>query len=337
MNWNLKGNLQKYSVGALMYSPATNSKTAKKVIRRQESPQNELKYLDSLVFCLEDAITLASVGFAELSLVKSLQQIDIALNEGKVKKLPLLFVRVRNSEQLSRLIFELGNLRELLTGFVLPKYDSSNCNKYVTILQEFNTMRKRPFYVMPVLETHSIISTDTRLEELEKIKRSLKQINPYVLNVRVGGNDFCGLYGLRRSTEQTVYDIVLVRSILEDILNLFSLDYVVSAPVWEYFGSDKKAAWAKGLERELALDTLNGFLGKTAIHPSQLELIHKSLQVDKHDYKDAKSILDWKDSELGVAKSNEGTRMNEVATHRKWAEKIVTLAELYGVKESSDR
>ena len=34
-----------------------------------------------------------------------------------------------------------------------------------------------------------------------------------------------------------------------------------------------------------------------------------------------------------MKKSWDGTRMNEVKTHAKWAKRVLTLAEIYGVKE----
>ena len=48
---------------------------------------------------------------------------------------------------------------------------------------------------------------------------------------------------------------------------------------------------------------------------------------------DAKEILDWaEDANSMVGGSNLKSRMNEVKTHRNWAEKIMYLAEYYGLK-----
>ena len=328
----IEENKLKYKVGALMYSPASNESVVEKILNRANNLESGFRFLDSLVLCLEDAITFGSVEKAEKTLVKSMRQIWSALNNDETKDLPLLFIRVRNSGQISRLISELGELGELLTGFVLPKYDSGNSNDYAEAMQEINSQRRRTFYCMPTLETLAIGSCETRARELAAIKTSFVDFHKYILNIRIGGNDFCGLFGVRRNPRQSIYDIILVRSILEDVLNVFSHDYIISAPVWEYFGDDKQGAWAKGLERELELDVLNGFIGKTAIHPTQLELIHNALCVDKQDFIDAQNILNWNNDELGVAKSSDGARMNEVATHRRWAERVLTLAEIYGLK-----
>ena len=61
-------------------------------------------------------------------------------------------------------------------------------------------------------------------------------------------------------------------------------------------------------------------------------MVNEGLKVSKEDYEDAKEIVQWKNTELAVGKSNNGQRMNEVKVHLKWAEKIMILAEIYGVK-----
>ena len=80
-------------------------------------------------------------------------------------------------------------------------------------------------------------------------------------------------------------------------------------------------------------DKLNGFLGKTAIHPSQLKVIQKSMIINKYDYLDALSIIGINENATGVKKSIEKNRMNEVKTHRAWARKTIGLANIYGVAE----
>jgi citrate lyase beta subunit len=126
----------------------------------------------------------------------------------------------------------------------------------------------------------------------------------------------------------------VVSKVLTDVLTVFADDYVVSAPVWEYFqGQDEHEDWRAGLENEIRLDISNGFIGKTIIHPSQLPIVKKWLRPLRADYEDAKAILGWGSGIWGVAKSVRGNRMNEVAIHDKWAQKIVSLSEIYGVRD----
>ena len=151
------------------------------------------------------------------------------------------------------------------------------------------------------------------------------------MNVRVGGNDFSNHFAVRRHYDETIYDILPIANILSDIITVFGREYVVSGPVWEFFSSDNNE-WKHGLERETKLDKLNGFVGKTVIHPNQIPVVNEVLKVSKKDYQDALSILGWNQTNiLQVSKSVGGERMNEVKTHGNWALKIITLAEIYGI------
>lgn len=314
-----------YRLGGLLYTPALNDGIVKK-IRDRAYPD-----LTSLAFCLEDSIRDSALPQAERTLLSSLS----ALADLQVR--PLLFVRVRTPRHLERVHRLLGETESLLTGYVLPKFDLSNGEEYARLIKAYNEGRTGgPLYMMPTLESGMIAEPGSRTSMLLRVKRILDSLRAYVLNVRVGGNDFCNLYGLRRSVHQSIYDIGVIRDILMDILQVFSADYVVSGPVWEYFGTDPEGAWARGLRAELALDRLNGFVGKTAVHPVQLPLIHEELRVSREDYEDARQILGWTGEGLGVAKSARGGRMNEVKCHGKWAERICKLAEVYGVREEGE-
>ena len=190
---------------------------------------------------------------------------------------------------------------------------------------------------MPILESGMVASINHRRENLMQIKSLVDSDREHILNVRVGGNDFCNLFGIRRHQDQTIYEIGVIRDILADVVNVFGADYVVSGPVWEYFGEDPQAPWARGLRREIALDLINGFVGKTAIHPSQLPVIAEELKPARADFEDARRILNWRSDGLAVQKSAAGSRMNEQKCHSRWAGKILALAEVYGVREEQDQ
>ena len=85
----------------------------------------------------------------------------------------------------------------------------------------------------------------------------------------------------------------------------------------------------------MELDLLCGFVGKTVIHPNQIAVVNDCLKVSAADYQDACHILNWDpDSFQLVSSSAESTRMNEYNTHFRWADRIVRLAQVYGVKDS---
>lgn len=309
----------------MLYIPALNSNLAVKLIN-SDNP-----FLTSIAFCLEDAVLDTALADAERSLVKTMKYLLSEYEGGK--NLPLLFIRVRTPEHLNRIHKSLGNLTSALTGYIFPKFDGTNISEYIKLLIDFNGQIENTIYFMPILETKPIADILTRAAELNKIKAALEPVKSFVINIRVGGNDFSNLYGLRRGVNQTIYDIAVIKNILSDIVNVFGTEYIVSGPCWEYFGTDDGSDWINGLNKELELDKLNGFTGKTAIHPSQLKYIYENMKVNQKDYQDAKNILKWDSESIGVARSADGTRMNEVNCHGKWAAKICSLAKLYGVKD----
>lgn len=313
-----------YEVGALMYSPALNDKVVEMIVNKKYN----FKY--SLALCLEDSICDDMVSIAQKQVIKTLSKIA-NLKKLKGISLPKIFIRVREAKQILEIFESLREGTESLTGFLIPKYSLENCDQYNEIISLINKKSNKKIYIMPILESSDIINLDTRIKYLKELKNKIDSIKEYILNIRVGGNDFCKEFRVRRNYKQTIYEITPVRNILSDILTVFSREYVVSGPVWEYFASENDE-WKRGLEKEIELDKLNGFIGKTVIHPKQIEVVNEGLKVSKEDYEDAKEIIKWENPELAVGKSHNGQRMNEVKVHFKWAEKIVTLADIYGVK-----
>ncbi len=315
---------EKYSVGALLYSPALNSKVAKAVVNEDWGRRY------SLTVCLEDTISSDSVAAAEQQVKETFRQI-FEYSENHEFFLPKLFIRVREPEQMIRVFDAICPYQSILTGFIFPKYTVTNATAYNETLRRINDSARRRIYMMPILETGDIIDFRTRTDVLGSIKEKIDSMNEFVLNVRVGGNDFSNEFAARRHYDETIYDILPISQLLGDLLTVFSREYVVSGPVWEYFDSAGDE-WKTGLKRELKRDILNGFIGKTVIHPKQIPVVNEMLQVSKKDFEDAKSILNWDKSGLQVGKSYGGERMNEVRTNCNWAEKIYLLSEIYGVR-----
>ena len=122
--------------------------------------------------------------------------------------------------------------------------------------------------------------------------------------------------------------------IFSDIITVYGMDYVVSGPVWEYYSGYN---WENGLIQELKDDKLCGFTGKTVIHPNQISVVNKVYQVTRSDFNDAKAILNWdKKSDSLVSGNLAGERMNEYKTHHNWAEKILFLADFFGMTDQTD-
>ena len=317
------GNIEiKYSVGALLYTPALNRKIGDAVVG------NKFGTNYSLALCLEDTISDDSVEFAERQLRDTIAR--IATEDYQPFYLPKIFIRVRSCEQLLRLYRDLHDYISVVTGFIFPKYSISNADAYNTAIKDINAKEDKTIYMMPILESRDIVEYSSRKEVLTEVKEKIDSVKQFVINIRVGGNDFSNEFAARRHYDETIYDILPIAQLLGDILTVFSREYVVSGPVWEFFSSDNEE-WKRGLQNELKLDKLNGFVGKTVIHPKQIPVVNEALKVSAKDYEDAKGILNWDESGLQVGKSFAGERMNEVKTHINWAYKTITLAEIYGV------
>ncbi|MGN0688443.1 MAG: HpcH/HpaI aldolase/citrate lyase family protein [Oscillospiraceae bacterium] len=313
-----------YRVGGLLYAPAINTGIADKLA------QGAFDCLTSIAFCLEDSILDCALELAENNLILTLSEIKKRV---PAERIPLIFVRVRTPNHLMHIHSKLGELEEVLTGYILPKFDSSNGKEYVQNITLLNRGSK-PLCFMPIIESRLAACALDRAKELYRIRELISTVQPYILNIRVGGNDFSNIFGVRRPIDRTIYDLGIIRDILVDISSVFSADYVVSGPVWEYFDSESRSGpWEHGLRAELELDRLNGFIGKTAIHPCQLPVIYDSLKVSAEDYRDALAILGWDSETSGVNKSADGGRMNEVKCHERWAGKIRILGDIYGIKE----
>lgn len=314
-----------YDVGALMYCPAHSRTAIAQALLLEQYPKPF-----SLAFCLEDTVPEAVVEEAEDELFHILEQItDNAAKH--VFYLPLIFVRVRSPEQLKKLAAAYSPFFPVLRGFILPKFFTENCGEYVQAIQALSAAYPGYRY-MPIFESPAMIPLHTRYEGLAQVKAQLDAVADKILNIRVGGNDLSHAFGLRRTVQDTIYDVRPVSNLLIDIVTTFATQYVVSGPVWEYFGG---AGWEEGLRRELKLDLLSGFIGKTVIHPKQIPVVNDMLKVSVRDYEDANSIVGWDTSRgLLVSSSTDATRMNEYNTHFNWANRVLHLARTYGIRRA---
>ena len=340
--------LLSFCLGGTLYMPATREFYRNVTDKR-------IPGLTSMVMCFEDAIDESKVPEAEDNAVKNLKEIKDGMESGTIdpEDMPLMFMRARNPEQFRELIEKIDpELLGLLTGFVFPKFTSKNGKEYFDLLAEANEKSTDVLYGMPILESKQIAFKETRFDELLAMKSITDANMDKVLNIRVGGTDFSSAFGVRRGIDYSIYDIMTVRDCLLDILNVFGREneYVVSGPVWEYFLANKDMKFEKnqgaslqssllkrkrlidvaidGLLREVILDRANGFIGKTAIHPTHIKYINAMLTVTEEEYDDAVQILN---TSGGVVKSANANKMNEINPHRSWARKIYNRARAYGV------
>lgn len=319
----MKNSVLYYSVGPLLYCPANHTGIADSLIRERFGTHY------SLALCLEDTISDSHVEAAEQQFAATMEKLCRTL-EKQSFFLPKIFVRVRNPEQIARLMILPGNAAHLIHGFILPKFSLKNADSYMEAILSANQNSAKPVYMMPILEDPSLTDLRTRHEFLYHLKEKLDSVEELALNVRVGGNDLCHVYGFRRSPEESIHSIRTISNIFSDIITVFGKDYVISGPVWEYYHGKH---WKKGLKKELKEDRLCGFTGKTVIHPKQIELVNDAYRVSKKDLADAKAVLGWDQTSPSlVCGCTSGERMNEYKVHSNWAQRILLLSEAFGVQ-----
>ncbi len=322
----MKNNMIYYSVGALLYCPANHPTVADSII------QEKFERPFSLALCLEDTIRDGFVAQAEHMLIGTLQKIDAA-SQSSPFYLPKIFIRVRTPEQIRRLSAALGDAMRIITGFIMPKFSPDNAAAYTNEMIRVNSTAARKLYMMPIYESDAILDLRKRAEILCSLKDILDQVSDLVLNIRVGGNDLCNLFGFRRHIDESIHRIRPVADIFSDIITVYAADYVISGPVWEYYSRE---GWEQGLKQEIQDDQLCGFIGKTVIHPAQIPVVNHCCQVPLADYEDACAVLNWnRDTDSMVAGSILSGRMNEYKTHINWAERTLYLAEYFGVAGGS--
>lgn len=340
--------LLQYCLGASMYMPGIKDFTNKILT-------NAMPGLTTMVLCFEDACPADRVEEAEQNVLQMLDRLADAVDDGSLDKkdLPLIFCRVRSIDQFHRFSAMLTPRRvKMLAGFNFPKFNSENGEVYYYHLKELNDRFGEVLYGMPIIEDPIVAFKETRMSELMRIKAICDKYRDLVLQIRVGATDFSSNFGVRRGVDYSIYDIMVVREILCDILNVFSRnnEYVISGPVWEYFRASKEMMFTElpkhniedvlmtripiynheidGLLREVVQDKANGFIGRTVIHPTHVKFVNALQAVTKEEYDDASQILN---TNGGVVKSAQANKMNEIKPHTNWAQKVCMRAKAFGV------
>ena len=317
------------ALGATLYTPATHPALAASLERCAQ------RGVLSTVLCLEDAVADHDVPAAEANLVAALHEhVRSAARTGGCdgRRGPLLFVRVRSADQVSRVVDALGADVAALTGVVLPKVTAATAESMLDAVAQAGASAGHRLLAMPVLESAPVMHAETRPAELAALAAVLAQRRAEVLAVRLGTTDLAGLYALRRPRGLTVYDVAVLAHLIADVVNVLGRAdgsrFVVTGPVWEHFGGAGEAHAA--FVREVGLDLANGLLGKTVIHPGQAAVVHGASVVGHEDFVDACDVLAM-GAAGGVAASRARASMNEARPHGAWARAVMARAAVFGV------
>ena len=343
--------LLQYCLGATMYMPGYKD-FLEKIL------DNSMPGLTTMVLDFEDACPEERVPEAMENVHTLLAAVTDAVDSGKLDGdlVPLIFVRIRDLAQFKAFGSKLTKKEaRSLCGINFPKFNAENGYEYFAYLLDLNEQLDEVLYGMPIIEDPEVAYKETRISELIGIRKILDKYHRLVLQVRVGGTDFSSVFGVRRGVDYSLYDIMVVRECLSDIINVCARnnDYVVSGPVWEYFRAPKELMFEElpkhgledylmrrkpmvnneidGLLREVILDKANGFIGRTVIHPTHVKFVNALMAVTREQYDDARQILG---TGGGVVKGSGGNKMNEIRPHTNWANKIYNRGRAFGVIEN---
>jgi citrate lyase beta subunit len=336
-----------HALGATLYVPATKGELADS-IRRQAAAGARAMVID-----LEDAVSDASLTTAFASTVATLRD----LNETPPDS--LLFVRVRTADHIRELTDELGDRLGIVAGFVLPKFSVAGGRKFLDAVVDADARSPHPLYAMPVLETRAVLYRESREAELVGIRELLDEFRQQVLTLRIGATDLCGLYGIRRDRDLSIYDVGVAADLITQVVNQLGrtdgTGFAITGPVWEYFANHERILRPQlrqtpfderhagrlrqrlmsgdldGLLREALLDRANGLTGKSVIHPLHIVPVHALAVVPHEEYMDAIDVVHPESAAGGVRRSEYRNKMNEMRPHRVWAERTLLRADVFGV------
>ena len=309
-----------YQLGASLYMPATRQDIWQ-FIKRDKLPT-----INSIIICLEDAVSHSDVELALTTLQALLHTWDThaaSINKPSQTTLqsepqseqkptrPLVFVRPRNATMLQKLT-DFTHI-DLLDGFVMPKVVMYSLSSWRMVCQNLNDTQ----LLMPTLETAALFNPHHNQELAIAFKEAFNQP---IFALRIGGNDLFAALRLRRPKDTIIYDTP-VGTLAYQLLGCFvPHGFYLTAPVFEYL--DQPMLFMQELNRDVSL----GLVGKTVIHPSQIALVQQAYCVPASILDEAQAILH--SEAKAVFKYN--NTMLEPATHRAWALEIINRAEVFG-------
>jgi citrate lyase beta subunit len=286
-------------LGASLYLPATRWDLEDIIIR------NKYPFLKSVILDTEDSVAFEDLQECYTNLRKLLSEMP----SKKIGKQIMVFIRPRGPKELKEILS--FDQIENIDGFVLPKFSSDNMREYLSIMP-------LNMWYMPVLEKN-IFSE----HEIFVIRDFILENRQNLLSVRIGITDILNILKARRIKNQSVYEISVASHIISRIVFAFApYDVNITGTVYENFGSDSTSALRQEVEKDLG----NGIFGKSAIHPSQVQVINDVYKVSLEEYETASKLLDV-DSPSVFKLHNS---MQERATHLEWAKKIMARKEVYG-------
>lgn len=294
--WARSNPIHPAELGGTLFVPATHQHLP--LVASGEKYPN----LRSLVIDLEDGID----GKEREKALQKLQALLPSLPSGKLFR----FVRPDSPQTLYTLLKMDGI--DAIDGFVLPKFGLENADAWLAPLRE------RPFVFMPSIEGSELFAPP----ELRELADMLKPLRERIPSVRFGLEDLLRQLGISRDCTISIYNLIAPAQAIGNMISTFKpRGFNVSGGVYKCFRNSEV------FRTEVQEDLRQGLLGKTIIHPSQIDIIEEDYKVSASDEALAKQIV----AATSNISSAQGI-MIEKTTQLPWAETILQRAECYGVR-----
>ena len=279
-----------------LFVPATH-KDLKIIVSGVKYPN-----LKSVLIDTEDSISNELLDLA----IESIKD----LLETYVKSTLLVFIRPRNIKILEEILL-FKNI-EKIDGFILPKFSLCNADDYL------QTLRDSKYIIMPSIEGEELFDSAKLIE----LKNKLLTHKDKISLVRFGLEDMLRQLKMRRTCEDSIFDISVTSSVIGNFIAIFkSSGFDVSGGVYPCFND------SQGFKKDLLRDLKEGLISKTIIHPNQIDIINELYKVEQKDYDEALEICNF-----GDAVFNQTGKMAETTTMLTYSQEIIKRAKLYGIK-----
>ena len=221
---------------------------------------------DSLIFDLEDSISLDEKDSARYLIRNALAELDFGECEITVR------TNARDTE------FFMKDLEEIIPvqpdGLLLPKTESKEelieIDELISKIEKEHNIPEKTITLMPIIETALGVLN------VEQIATA-----PRVVAIGLGGEDLTADIGAKRTKEGKELEFISSKIILVCAANKLQAIDTVFADVNDSDGLFKTTK--KAIEM--------GFQGKSVIHPSQIEIVHKAFTPTEGEIQQAEKIV----------------------------------------------
>jgi citrate lyase subunit beta/citryl-CoA lyase len=229
--------------------------------------QNAMIYgADSLILDLEDSIPIAEKDAARILVKNAIQTLDFKGCEVTVR------INSLDTEFFDDDLKAIAHKK--LDGILLPKTESLENILYIdnllNVLEDENKLPKKKIKLMPIIESAAGV---LKIEEIAT--------GPRVVAIGLGGEDLTADIGAKRTKEGKELEYIGSRIIIACAANKIQAIDTVFADVNDPEGLYKIALNASNM----------GFQGKSIIHPSQIEPVHRAFMPTKEEITKAKRIV----------------------------------------------